>query len=174
MCADPKFPRGAFGKLGDEAIGHGHMVVGIMLKDLEALPIESVESVLCADPDESLFVLNDGRGHALRQARIRWKVLECDQRTQQALDVILPGEVDLRRGRGCGDGGWGCRGCRKGGGKPAAPGCQRAQQRQEGEPHDGDRFKAGSGAHVHFPPDSAIGVSCKLPGRAARFGDRFR
>ena len=75
-------------KRGDTRVRDAHLAYGIVLIDLEFVPVIPVETVLCADPDEAVSVLQNLVYGILREAVI----------DSEMADLVLVGSRPGREG----------------------------------------------------------------------------
>lgn len=65
---DPQRPPAVLVETDDEVVGQGVGVLRVVFEDLDAIAVEAVEAVLCADPQEAPAVLEEDVARALGQA----------------------------------------------------------------------------------------------------------
>ena len=75
---DPQIAAAVFEQRQDPVVAEARRVLRIVPPDLELVAVEAVESVLRADPDEAVPILQDGVHVLLRQAFVEGQPVEAD------------------------------------------------------------------------------------------------
>jgi hypothetical protein len=75
---NPKTPAYIFIEFSNRVVTQAGWNTGVVFVDLEMLTIEAVKTVLSANPDESILVLQNARSCALRQPLINRDLFEWE------------------------------------------------------------------------------------------------